>query len=326
MKGHSGVTAGLVAACALLLTGCGGGGGGSTSDGYTGPTTRYAMDSAMDADQAASYAVDEVVSQSIVSDADAFRSTAPAGSDPGSTLARAKALADSLLATHSGAAKRNVYARGTQSGSQQCAVSGSVSGTVYSQSDSADSDGDYMQLNFSNCNDGDGYIYNGSLRLTLVSVANEIMEMRFIGLTVSGLESEYANGAYRIDLAADGYVIYGDSLVWSDSTAQVRLTGFRFDYSLNIADSSATFAADYTVASTTIGGTLTVDTTTPFVRIASESYPRSGVVVVTGASGASVRASAQSATYVRLEYDLDADGTYGIGSDPAFQDVAWGDL
>ena len=110
----------------------------------------------------------------------------------------------------------------------------------------------------------------------------------------------------------------GNSLVLesdiSGTAEQLRYTNFRF---LNRAYATSTgtygFDHDFTVASTLIGGSITVDTQTEFVIFAGDTYPSQGQMVITFANDVKVHITAvDNATY-SIEYDLDGDGIYESG-------------
>jgi hypothetical protein len=53
-----------------------------------------------------------------------------------------------------------------------------------------------------------------------------------------------------------------------------------------------------------------VATLLPLRQLGTDTYPSSGQVVVTGASGTHLRVTALSGTSVQLELDANGDGTY----------------
>lgn len=333
MRNQSGITAGLLGACALLLAGCGGGGGGGggsgdvTDDGYSGPTTLYAMDTETAADDAATYGAEQGGLDSTgfeALDGIGLKSgTGARGDTASSVIGRVRELAGSLSLT-------NVSKFGARGSATDTCDSGTVSGTwngssPYDQS----ADGNYLQLTFNNCVDAYyGVSYNGRFRVTVVSAAEELYEFSFTDLTVAnGSESLYFNGAIREQETSAGstYTVatYGDSLVMGYGAEQVRLTDFRFEYAFNSSNNMASRTSDFTVASTTINGSITVDTTQAFETFWTDGYPNAGSMVITGAGGAKVRLTAESAEYVRIEYDLNGDGTYG---EPVDRVVPWSEV
>lgn len=139
----------------------------------------------------------------------------------------------------------------------------------------------------------------------------------------------------RISQAGAGtpvvFTLNGDRIVSetnrSGMARRVLLTGFSFINTIDFSILEFSFDNDFTVASALIGGSVTVTTVSPFkIDIVNDSYPYTGQLIATGVGGASVKLTVVDNTTVTLEYDFDADGIFGNGTDPAMQTVAWSSL
>jgi hypothetical protein len=81
------------------------------------------------------------------------------------------------------------------------------------------------------------------------------------------------------------------------------MTNFDMSASINTLGDT-TVDSDYTYAGTDIGGSITIDTTTPFFTSFGNSDPETGAMTITGAGGAKIWLSAVDATQVSLLWDI----------------------
>lgn len=139
---------------------------------------------------------------------------------------------------------------------------------------------------------------NGSLLLTL---DNSGVNEGSLGLSASDftLDSTYGAVRYRQELSsyASSVVIKTDSTGVSTSTS---VSG--------TLTSSALESKSITIK--TLAPFVRVNAEYPFTRPVSQTYPSSGQVLVTGASGSRARITATSDTTVLIELDADANGSY----------------
>lgn len=206
--------------------------------------------------------------------------------------------------------------------------------------------GDIISMSYSNCREVDSYYnidttINGSMSLTLGALETDPYDstillsfsatMSFNNLkAVDNNTSNYSwvNGAMTVSMSGDGYTtdlvvsLTGDSLVaeqkYGGSVEQFALTTFSFVDTVEAATGNISFDHDFTIASTDIGGSITVVTVEPFVLVDNggyyDDYPSSGVLIATGANDAKVQLTALNSTQVYVEYDLlpagSPDGIY----------------
>ncbi len=227
---------------------------------------------------------------------------------------------------------------------------GSVTATVtlsnYNDVDGwTPTNGDSFSMRFSNCfmldlaqsapvDPNVGELLNGSMSLVFTDVSlfnpaaiNPAFSASYSFSNISALstgtgDKDWLHGGFTASFSGDGtttplqFTFSGSSLIVQHLsggiTESAQLSSFSF---VDIAgtDNSFSFDHDYTIASTEIGGSVTVDTVSAFVipDIYIYTYPNSGQIIVTGANNAKVSLTAQAnGVDVLLDYDLDGDGTY----------------
>ncbi|MCW8919569.1 MAG: hypothetical protein OQL08_12255 [Gammaproteobacteria bacterium] len=340
----------------LALAGCGGGSGGDdvSSLTYDGPTAAIVISSEEEADAVASEVVSLESTSTVLSDATDI--TIPLGiaataTDSGSSPFQLKSLGEmakkyTALALKSEATAVDRLAGITESESQVCSGGGTVTVTVTYSDPAQLTAGDTFSLSFNNCIEGSEKTH-GALTLSLDSFTlnpDETLGDFAASYTFANLISTntatgdyvWLNGAFSAGFSGDAIstalviTLSGNSLVMSERsggvTEQARLTNFSFTDTL-ATNGDFSFDHDYTYASTSIGGSITVTTETPFIVYYGDSYPTVGQVVVSGAAGASIRLTAIDNLTALIEYDLGGDGLYGNETiDPASKMVNWADF
>lgn len=364
IKNFKGLTGGLVLVSALGLAACGSDDDSTpaTSSGpdYTGPTTAVQLSSKVAADDAATAVAGQTVtgdmSASETSDVLAFQKAGASTGLRNDLVGRVVGLVNRALDAEANSTAIPALAGVTQSqtiacgpdasyGTMTLSITYSVQGTL--------SSGDSISMAFSNCNDG-FETTNGSMSITFTTVGSYdgtvSGDMDGVAVTLSANQFKWtdnASGAYELvhggltlaiaDTDALGtsteFSLSGTSLYSADGDGagnnyEHLLTNFDF---IDIRDNSTgdlTISYDFTFASTEIDGSVTVDTsaTTPFLLYYLDMYPTEGIVTVTGANNASVRLTTIDNANVLLEYDLDGDGVYGNGTDPAPYNTTWSAL
>jgi hypothetical protein len=234
--------------------------------------------------------------------------------------------ASNLLSGHSKFALLETVVTTGESLTDACAVSGTVTVSGDPMNDPVTmSMEDRFNLVFDACDDGDGYTLDGSFSLKVMELygdlRTEVFRLRYllldIGLTV-------ASGADSYTASANGF-----SLAW-DSRAfpMIILTPSPFSLQTNSQDdvyswpygesSSLTVNADISPITTLRearairmksdfpGDNLDYETIVP-LQATDNQDPESGEILVTGSG--TVRIVIVSGASVRLEIDVDCDGT-----------------
>lgn len=195
---------------------------------------------------------------------------------------------------------------------------------------------DYWTFSYTNCNNS-GIIVNGeeTYEWTANGDPNAIppwewkMRVTYSNLKVtSGSEYVLFDGMLNATLGQkssnDEYVYLesgvGDKLYLEDQTNKTELTNFSLKRDQVYSSGIVTYDSNFTVASTVIGGSITVVTTTPFVYTSPNVWPDSGIMTITGADGSTVTLTTVDSSSVIIDYTL-ADGSSGTSGV-----IPWGSL
>ncbi len=208
---------------------------------------------------------------------------------------------------------------------EPCAVSGSV--TISGDIDITNPDGltagDYFNIDWNNCDDGQGQIIDGLLVYSITSFEGDATtggSLLDITLTFTAFQVTEGTNFY----SADGDVSFtldtrtppvsvaimsGSSFTVSSNGSTETLSNF----STSVTENAGMFPSSYTtdamgtITSTQFDGSVTYDTPVPFESI-GEAYPYTGELLVTGANNATLRLIALDEINVRIEADYDGDG------------------
>lgn len=199
--------------------------------------------------------------------------------------------------------------------SQPCMVSGSI---TISDTPTA------ISITYNQCSDYEGQVLNGTMSMTDFAQTGD-------GVTGSA-SGTYSLNVTMTDPATTLRMLGGMRFeeTWTPTSTTSRLSGsylgvsdgvttevlsnFSISETLDEATGLTRSSSSFTLASTALGGVVTVATPTPF-----ESYPfyapHAGVLVVTGGGGAGVRltvlgSDAAASPQVQIEIDADANGVY----------------
>lgn len=223
-----------------------------------------------------------------------------------------------------------------------CTLSGSFTlGLVDADNSGSATLGDTLTLTFNHCQDSATESVNGVMSITFSQISMPSGLLSFTGslamqsLTVAdGTRTAVLNGGLSMDLAQlsstqtrVGMTVGGSGLSASVTGAGVSESiGFDAGFALNITETTATTVGSVDSATatlngsftaSTIGGRVQISTTVPMLQLASENYPRAGVLKVLGNSSA-LRLTALDATTARIELDANLDGTYESSTDLAW--------
>lgn len=205
-----------------------------------------------------------------------------------------------------------------------CAVRGSVTISGEIASPTTLTVNDFFDIDWDNCDDGNGAIIDGLLGLTVTSfegdrVSGQMLlgsSLRVANLLVtSSNEFSNANGdvSFTLDTLTPPLTIVttsGSSFEVSSVTSAETLSNF----SSTVTDDASAFPSTVTtvamgtITSTQFDGEVTYETPVAFEAL-GDAYPHSGELLVTGANNATVRLIALDEVNVRIEADYDGDGT-----------------
>ncbi len=213
-----------------------------------------------------------------------------------------------------------------------CAVDGSVTVSGEVASLTTLSSGDRLNLEFFDCDGGDGQVLNGIYEVVVNNFSGDVLQglfnlnatATFDGFEVTrGLEFTALNGATTLNLDTSvplmtSVSMSGVRLSVSDGADSATLADFRTEVTHNsgVAPEAYTTSASGTFTSTLFEGEVSYSTLVPFQGFVGE-FPFPGELLVTGAGGASLRLMALDNINVRLEIDS------GDGSGIATQDTTW---
>ena len=213
-----------------------------------------------------------------------------------------------------------------------CAVEGSttVSGQIADPLTPTLTAGDYVQVEYSECDDGFGEVTNGILRTDVDAFSGDFLSELFsmtLTLTLSDFQVSIfenqsttptdvltSNGGatLMIDTMDFPFVstsVRGNSLVVDTNASSESLTNFASASTVdgNFLPSPYTSTATGTLDSTQLAGIIRYSNPTMFEGLGSD-YPSSGELRVDG-SGSSLLLTADDNVNVRIQIDLGADGT-----------------
>lgn len=280
--------------------------------------------------------------------ASALSVSGTATSRPGTSIASmAMYLAHSL--SDATDAKRTTLAAGRSGGSARtltvapsttaCSVSGTLTISLVDADNSGTATvGDTMTLTFDHCHETATESITGAMSITLGSVNVVSGRLNFNGtlamqaLTVTdGTRTSALNGslsmAYNEASATQTQIVMtvGSSGLAASVSGGGMSDAVSFDagFVLNVTDTLAATPSDVdtttatlngSFSTTAIGGRVQLATSVPLLQLASENYPRAGVMRAVG-SGSALRMTVLDATTVRLELDANLDGTYEASAD-----------
>lgn len=199
----------------------------------------------------------------------------------------------------------------------QCTGGGTVA-VRYDDADNneEDSAGDSLRLTFASCIE-EGITSNGvvSARLTRVASNSFGAQATFDNLTLNdGTDAVSANGGFEFEATdlgggAKKLEITGERLTGTVNSNQISLSGFAASYATD-ALGTATYTFNGRVSDS--GRNITVDARTPiaFVARATDNYPFSGKLSVTGAGNSQAVLEVVSSSIVRISADPEGDGSF----------------
>ena len=198
--------------------------------------------------------------------------------------------------------------------------------------------GDRINVDATNCDDGLGEVINGRMEMTVALFSGDIlsglylmeMDVLLIDFRVTTATNDItSNGDSRVSIDTSGTPmlllgISGTSLTNVSTAAGTEtMTGFDTSQSVN----TGTFPEPYTLASSgrVNSSQLTgyFDYATPVTfQGAGGAYPFAGEMLITGEGGGTIRLIALDEVNVRIETDVEGDGTVDSTEDTTWDDIA----
>jgi hypothetical protein len=204
-----------------------------------------------------------------------------------------------------------------------CLTSGSITLSGSLASDSTLTPGDRITANFNACDDADGAVYAGQMRLNVTSFSGDIFNDQYalgagvlltdLAITEGGVTT-VGDGAIHLDL--DLTVPLVSDLTVSGGQLQIRSGSDSWalrDFAVTVAEDSAganlltRYSGTGTLEGSGFEGAVDFVTVSPLVTT-GDDHPATGQVLVSGANGATIRATALNAQNLQLDIDLDGDG------------------
>ncbi len=194
--------------------------------------------------------------------------------------------------------------------------------------------GDTLTLVFEACVDAQGNELDGQLDLEIVSVSGDLLgglfevraAARFTALTLTAESlTQRADGeaALELDTASPPVTraaVSGTRLVLLEGETRYELASFAVESTRNELLDTDTLSTTGTLTSSLYSGRAEFVTVVPF-RSQGENLPDTGELVIAGADNATITVRPLDSQNVRLELDLD-----GNGSVDEIQDVSWADI
>lgn len=180
------------------------------------------------------------------------------------------------------------------------------------------------RVTFSNCNFGTGEVINGNMSFSgmaqtsssaagTASIELTITETGFPTVTISG----GFGFTYAFTTPTELVTLSGTHLTFTQGARSQGIFDFRFETSLNITTNVYTDSSRFTLSSSEIGGSFTVETATPFVTNVPAWFPHSGVAHISGAGSTRLRVTVlgneteAANNQVKIERSTDGGATYG---------------
>jgi len=314
----------LTASTLALLSACGGGGGGDS--GGTGGGTGAAPVAITSGNQT-SVARATVAGSFPVAQTQTAGGASPAAAPVGAQVLNAalrQAMA-ALAGQRRSIQSATAHPAATSSQQSACGVSGTLTVTFDDRDNNGtESVGDVVTVAFSQCRDSSTTLLNGSVVVTLTSVPTSAQ----IGANASLQSFTVVDGGLTSTINGTAALTETDTDTESDDTLtiasgglSVGLSSANYNDTINyssgmrivtreLSNGQTSLTLDGSFTASSIGGQVTLATLVPVVQLPADTYPSSGQVRVTGASGSTLLMTAANATQVQLQLDSNGDGSY----------------
>ena len=329
----------LVAASTLaFLTACGGGGGDSAP--VNPPGSSVLAITSTNQSSVARVGVSSALSVSMAEGA-----LGSGGSISAAAATRAHAMSAIVRHALESASRKAVASVGTHaaavnSSTDNCAAGGTVTESLDDKDGNQQvTAGDVITTTFAQCRLSATDIIDGAVVITVTTtpVVNATSSQfaasaQFQALAVTADSASYTIAGLAavtesdddttslthdtVTVGAGGLQVAIASTAWNDTLklGQGLVVTTVAGYDANTA--SVTVAG--TLSSNSLGGQVTIATPVALAGVGTDAYPSSGQMIITGASGSTLRLTVLDNTQVKLELDADGNGSYETTST-----VAW---
>jgi hypothetical protein len=320
-------------ALGVVLTACGGGGGGdapATGGGVAAAPAQASLDN-----------TNYVAASTEAASSALFMLDAPStalgvdSTDANEVIKFGLDQVPSLGSWFKGAA---VATGVVESQTEPCSSGGTITATVTDADNNNQLNaGDSFSITANNCKTSTTASMNGGITIAVVALAGDLnsntynatLKLTYNNLSaVTSTSTVAGNGDMTLAASANGLYVRSQSVTSKSFTATATygstsysrsLTNYSATLDMTPNSPASTFKTTSkvagTIASTALSNkSVTIATTTPFVRLSTNAFPSSGQATLTGANAAKVRLTAKDATTVLLELDANADGVYETSS------------
>jgi hypothetical protein len=193
--------------------------------------------------------------------------------------------------------------------------------------------GDTLVFVFDECVETDGTV-DGRFQMTVTSFSGDLVsdvfsfgvtvELTAFAVTVDG-ETATAAGDVSMTIAATATpalttTITSTSLSLAENGASYTLNGYSLSQTIDGATGQYSLMASGTLSSSVFAGTVSFETIATLVGTGT-AFAFAGEMRITGAGGAAITVIVLDETFVRLEVDVDGDGTVDETIDSSWADL-----
>lgn len=176
-------------------------------------------------------------------------------------------------------------------------------------------------VTFNACSEFAGRSVSGTLAVSNIMRVNGAIVSASVSanLTFSrmGFTDRHLTGSFNVSKSTAGTItLSGTEILIQAGTNTERLLNFSFVSTFNSPNlGDRTDRVTLTFASTKIGGSVMITTTTPFQTSAGRNFPHTGVIEIVGASGSRIRVTVLGdetllTTQVRIQIDANGNGNF----------------
>jgi len=229
------------------------------------------------------------------------------------------------------------FARVPVQGTEPCDVSGTISLSGNLADPTTLTEGDTITAVFESCDDGDGFVMDGRLALTVADVQGDVFSDLFRltldmvltdlivtsdGDTIAG-DGDLAYTLDTLDFPAILTALSGSELTIAAAGETVTFRNFEQTLEVNPGMVPTAYAAEANgrLHSSVLGGSVDYGTVVTIQASGDDNPPYTGEILVSGGNNSEVRIVVTSEEVVRLEIDVNGDGVVD-----KFIDTTWAAL